>query len=56
MLKNIKQNANKIDKFIKNYLNKQNYSLELVPVMKYGTLYGGKKNKIFNNNKYFKNV
>ena len=42
MLKNIKQNANKIDKFIVNYLNKQNYS-NLVPVMKYGTLYGGKK-------------
>ena len=42
MLKNIKQNAKKIDKFIVSYLNKQNYS-NLVPVMKYGTLYGGKK-------------
>ncbi len=42
MLKNIKQNAKKIDKFIVSYLNKQNYS-DLVPVMKYGTLYGGKK-------------
>ena len=42
MLKNIKQNAKKIDKFIVSYLNKQNYS-DLVTVMKYGTLYGGKK-------------
>ena len=42
MLKNIKQNANTVDKFIKNYFNMQKYS-ELIPAMKYGTLFGGKK-------------
>ena len=42
MLKNIKQNARIVDTFIKKYFNTQKYS-ELIPVMKYGTLFGGKK-------------
>ena len=55
MLKNIKQNANTVDKFIKNYFNMQKYS-ELIPVMKYGTLFGGKKIRstiILNTSKIF---
>ena len=55
MLKNIKQNAKIIDTFIKKYFNTQKYS-ELVPVMKYGTLFGGKKIRstiIFNTSKIF---
>ena len=55
MLKNIKQNANIVDKFIKNYFNMQKYS-ELIPVMKYGTLFGGKKIRstiILNTSKIF---
>ena len=55
MLKNIKQNAKIVDIFIKKYFNTQKYS-ELVPVMKYGTLFGGKKIRstiIFNSSKIF---
>ena len=55
MLKNIKQNANTVDKFIKNYFNMQKNS-ELIPVMKYGTLFGGKKIRstiILNTSKIF---
>ena len=55
MLKNIKQNAKIVDTFIKKYFNTQKYS-ELVPVMKYGTLFGGKKIRstiIFNTSKIF---
>ena len=55
MLKNIKQNAKIVDKFIKKYFNTQKYS-ELIPVMKYGTLFGGKKIRstiIFNTSKIF---
>ena len=55
MLKNIKQNAKLVDTFIKKYLNTQKYS-ELVPVMKYGTLFGGKKIRstiILNTSKIF---
>ena len=55
MLKNIKQNANTVDKFIKNYFNMQKYS-ELIPAMKYGTLFCGKKIRstiIFNTSKIF---
>ena len=55
MLKNIKQNANTVDKFIKNYFNMQKYS-ELIPAMKYGTLFGGKKIRstiILNTSKIF---
>ena len=55
MLKNIKQNAKIVDIFIKKYFNTQKYS-ELVPVMKYGTLFGGKKIRstiIFNTSKFF---
>ena len=55
MLKNIKQNANTVDKFIKNYFNMQKYS-ELIPAMKYGTLFGGKKIRstiIINTSKIF---
>ena len=55
MLKNIKQNARIVDTFIKKYFNTQKYS-ELVPVMKYGTLFGGKKIRstiIFNTSKIF---
>ena len=42
MIRDIKKNAKLIDDFIKKYLNNQKYS-NLVPVMKYGTLFGGKK-------------
>ena len=55
MLKNIDQNAKIVDIFIKKYFNTQKYS-ELVPVMKYGTLFGGKKIRstiIFNTSKIF---
>ena len=55
MLKNIQHNANTVDKFIKKYFNQQKYS-ELIPVMKYGTLFGGKKIRstiIFNTSKIF---
>ena len=55
MLKNIKQNAKIVDTFIKKYFNTQNYS-NLIPVMKYGTLFGGKKIRstiIFNSSKIF---
>ena len=55
MLKNIKQNAKIVDKFIKKYFNTQKYS-ELIPVMKYGTLFGGKKIRstiILNTSKIF---
>ena len=55
MLKNIKQNANTVDKFIKNYFNMQKYS-DLIPAMKYGTLFGGKKIRstiILNTSKIF---
>ena len=55
MLKNIKQNARIVDTFIKKYFNTQKYS-ELVPVMKYGTLFGGKKIRstiILNTSKIF---
>ena len=55
MLKNIKQNADTVDKFIKNYFNMQKYS-ELIPAMKYGTLFGGKKIRstiILNTSKIF---
>ena len=55
MLKNIKQNAKIVDIFIKQYFNTQKYS-ELVPVMKYGTLFGGKKIRstiILNTSKIF---
>ena len=55
MLKNINQNAKIVDIFIKKYFNTQKYS-ELVPVMKYGTLFGGKKIRstiIFNTSKIF---
>ena len=55
MLRNIKQNAKIVDIFIKKYFNTQKYS-ELVPVMKYGTLFGGKKIRstiILNTSKIF---
>ena len=55
MLKNIKQNAKIVDTFIKRYFNTQNYS-NLIPVMKYGTLFGGKKIRstiILNTSKIF---
>ena len=55
MLKNIKQNAKIVDIFIKKYFNTQKYT-ELIPVMKYGTLFGGKKIRstiIFNSSKIF---
>ncbi len=55
MLKNIKQNAKIVDTFIKKYFNTQKYS-ELIPVMKYGTLFGGKKIRstiILNTSKIF---
>ena len=42
MSKNIKNNAKKIDKFLKQYFKKQKYS-GLISSMKYGTLFGGKK-------------
>ena len=42
MIKEIKKNSILIDKFIKRYLRSQKYS-NLIPVMKYGTLFGGKK-------------
>ena len=38
----MKNNAQKIDNFLKNFLNKQKNSLLLTP-MKYGVISGGKK-------------
>ena len=46
-------NAKKTDSFLRNYLNKEQKS-SLIHPMKYGVLSGGKKNKIFNNNKHWK--
>ena len=46
--KKLKKNANKVDKFLINYLKKQKNSL-LVRPMKYGVISGGKKNKINGN-------
>ena len=43
--KKLKENANKIDKFLINFLKKQKPSL-LVKPMKYGVISGGKKNQI----------
>ena len=40
--KKIKANAYKVDKFLINYLKKQNKT-SLIHPMKYGVLYGGKK-------------
>ena len=40
--KKLKSNANKIDKFLINYIRKQKKSL-LVSPMKYGVISGGKK-------------
>ena len=42
MKKNIKRNSKIIDRFLKRYFKNQNNS-NLIPVMKYGTLFGGKK-------------
>ena len=41
-IKDIKKNAKVIDNFLKKYLENQKYS-NLIPAMKYGTLFGGKK-------------
>ena len=38
----LKKNAKKIDKFLLNYLNKQDQSILISP-MKYGVISGGKK-------------
>ncbi len=57
MIKNkLKKNANKIDKFLINYLNKQKKTLLINP-MKYGVISGGKKIRstiIFDLGKIFK--
>jgi geranylgeranyl pyrophosphate synthase len=53
--KKLKENAKKIDKFLINFLNKQNKSL-LVKPMKYGVISGGKKIRstiIFDTGKLF---
>ena len=53
--KKLKENANKIDKFLINFLNKQKKSL-LVKPMKYGVISGGKKIRstiIFDTGKLF---
>ena len=42
IIKKLKKNAKKIDKFLLNFLKKQNKSL-LVSPMKYGIISGGKK-------------
>tara|TARA_B100002051_G_scaffold227303_1_gene223326 strand:- start:964 stop:1836 length:873 start_codon:yes stop_codon:yes gene_type:complete len=42
MQKDIKKNAKKVDRFLKKYFKNQKHS-NLVPAMKYGTLFGGKK-------------
>ena len=42
MKKEIKKNAKIVDIFLKKYFKNQKYS-NLIPVMKYGTLFGGKK-------------
>ena len=41
-IKDIKKNAKVIDNFLKKYFENQKYS-NLIPAMKYGTLFGGKK-------------
>ena len=41
-IKNLNENAKKIDNFLKNYFTKQDSS-DLIKPMKYGTLSGGKK-------------
>ena len=53
--KKLKSNANKIDKFLINYIRKQKKSL-LVSPMKYGVISGGKKIRakiIFDTGKLF---
>ena len=53
---NIKNNAVVVDRFLRKYFKNQKYS-ELVPAMKYGTLFGGKKIRstiILNTAKIFK--
>ena len=56
MMKNkLIKNAKKVDKFLKNFLKKQKYSL-LVSAMKYGVISGGKKIRstiIFDTGKLF---
>ena len=42
---NLIKSAKKIDKFLINFLNRQDKSLLIQP-MKYGVISGGKKNKI----------
>ena len=42
MQKDIKVNAKKVDRFLRKYFAKQKNS-DLIPAMKYGTLFGGKK-------------
>tara|TARA_Y100001970_G_scaffold288434_1_gene415719 strand:+ start:222 stop:1094 length:873 start_codon:yes stop_codon:yes gene_type:complete len=42
MQKKIKKNAKIVDRFLRKYFTNQNYS-NLIPAMKYGTLFGGKK-------------
>ena len=57
MIKNkLLKNANKVDKFLINYLKKQDNSLLIAP-MKYGVISGGKKIRstlIFDVGKIFK--
>ena len=42
MQKDIRKNAKIVDRFLKKYFSSQKYS-NLIPAMKYGTLFGGKK-------------
>ena len=42
MQREIKKNAKIVDRFLRKYFTNQNYS-NLIPAMKYGTLFGGKK-------------
>ena len=42
MLNDIKKNARVVDSFLRKYFKNQKYS-SLIPAMKYGTLFGGKK-------------
>ena len=42
MQKDIKKNAKIVDRFLKKYFTNQKYS-NLLPAMKYGVLFGGKK-------------
>ncbi len=42
MQKDIRKNAKIVDRFLKKYFSNQKYS-NLIPAMKYGTLFGGKK-------------